>query len=263
MHSKRILVAGVLLPLFYLSIMGFPDTVFFCLLLTASILAQWEFYAMYRVDGLMRYAGILLGALLLAAAFLSTGLLPHVLMFSVMTAAAARLFGRKDPVSSLRDLSPSLLGLFYIPGLLVFQLPLRERGPEWIIFLWGCVWASDSAALYAGKAFGRRKLYQAVSPNKTVEGAVGSLAGGAFSGWLLNVLLLHSMSLAGALLTGLVIGAITIVGDLVESMFKRDAGVKDSSTLIPGHGGVLDKIDGVLFAGPVFYWVSLAAGVLK
>ncbi len=263
MHAKRLVVALVLLPLFYLSVMRLPDVFFFVLLLTASIVAQWEFYTMYRIDGLMKNSGMFFGVLLFATAYISKNLFPHVLMFSVMAAAAVRLFGKKDPVSSLRDLSPSLLALFYIPGLLVFQLSLRGMGPAWIIFLYGCVWVADSFALYVGKTLGRRKLYQAVSPNKTVAGAVGSLTGGALSGWLLNLLLLHSMTLFESLLIGIIIGATTIVGDLVESMFKRDAGVKDSSAIIPGHGGVLDKIDGALFAGPVLYWVSLAAGLAK
>lgn len=263
MHVKRLVVAVILLPFFYFSIMRLPDIVFFVLLLTASIIAQWEFYTMYRIGGLMKNSGILFGVLLFVTAYIAKTLFPHVLGFSVMAAAAVRLFGKRDPASSLRDLSPSLLALFYIPGLLVFQLSLRGMGPEWIIFLYGCVWASDSFALYAGKALGRRKLYREVSPNKTVAGAVGSLTGGAFSGWLLNSLLLHSMTLFESLMIGIIIGATTIVGDLVESMFKRDAGVKDSSAAIPGHGGVLDKIDGVLFAGPVLYWVSLTAGLVK
>ena len=263
MHAKRVVVAVILLPLFYFAVMKLPDVFFFVLLLTASIVAQWEFYSMYRIDGLMKNSGILFGVLLLVAAYLSRNLFPHVLMFSVMAAAAVRLFGKRDPVSSLRDLSPSLLALLYIPGLLASQLSLRGMGPEWIIFLYGCVWVSDSFALYVGKTLGRRKLYREVSPNKTVAGGVGSLLGGAFSGWLLNLLLVHAMTLFGSLMFGIIIGATTIVGDLVESMFKRDAGVKDSSAIIPGHGGVLDKIDGALFAGPVLYWISLAAGLVK
>ncbi len=263
MHAKRLLVAVILLPVFYLFVMRLPDVAFFVLLLTVSIIAQWEFYTMYRVDGLMKNSGILFGVLLFGSAYVSENLFPHVLVFSVMATAAVRLFGKRDPASSLRDLSPSLLALFYIPGLLASQLSLRGMGPEWIIFLYGCVWASDSFAFYVGKTLGRRRLYREVSPNKTVAGAVGSLTGGAFSGYLLNLLLMHSMTLFESLVIGIIIGATTIVGDLVESMFKRDAGVKDSSALIPGHGGVLDKIDGVLFAGPVLYWVCLAAGLAK
>jgi phosphatidate cytidylyltransferase len=263
MHAKRLLVALILLPLFYFSVMGLPEWCFFALLLTASALAQWELYSMYRVTGLMKSSGMLFGVLMLAAAYLSTDPFPYVSMLAVMVIFAIRLFGVKDPASSLRDISFTLLTLLYIPGLLAFQFLLRDRGPQWIIFLYGCVWVSDSVAYYVGKSMGKRKLYREISPNKTVAGAVGSLMGGALSGWVLNMTLVRSMGTGESLVVGVIIGAVTIVGDLVESMFKRDAGVKDSSGIVPGHGGILDKIDGVLFAGPVLYLVSEALGVMR
>ena len=264
MHAKRVVVAVVLLPLFVIAVMGFPEAVFLFLLLTVSVVAQWEFYTLCRVEGLMKNSGIFFGIFLLGAAYVSQSAFPFVAIAAFMAIFTIRLFGRRDPSSSLHDISLAALGLLYVPCLLSFQVLLRHSGPQWIIFLFGCVWISDSAAYYVGKAIGRRRLYREVSPNKTVAGAVGSLAGGALSGWLLNVALLHTiMTVWGSLMVGLIVGATTIVGDLVESMFKRDAGVKDSSTLIPGHGGVLDKIDGALFAGPVLYWVSHAAGLVR
>lgn len=261
MHLKRLAVAAVLLPLFYFSIMKLPEEYFFALLLTASILAQWEFYSMYRLSGLMKNSGIVFGVLLFCMAYFFGH--TRVLMPAVMAILVIRLFGRREPESSLRDTSFAVLAILYVPGLLSFQLLLRHYGPEWIIFLFGCVWLSDSFAYYIGKGIGKRRLYAEVSPNKTVAGAVGSLIGGCLSGWLLNVLLVHAMAPWKSVMIGLIVGGTTIVGDLVESMFKRDAGVKDSSNIIPGHGGVLDKIDGVLFAGPVLYWVSRAAGVIE
>ncbi|MCL5024440.1 MAG: phosphatidate cytidylyltransferase [Nitrospirae bacterium] len=262
MQLKRLLVAALLLPPFYFAIMKLPELYFFLLLLALSAAAQWEFYSMYRIGGLMKISGICFGAIVLVATDVSRNSFPHVLMLSFMGILCLRLFAKKDPSSSLREISPFVLGLLYIPGLLAFQLFLRDNGPQWIIFLFGCVWISDSLALYVGKALGRRKLYEEVSPHKTVAGALGSVVGGGLAGWLLNLLLIHTMSAGKAVGIGLVLGAVTIVGDLLESMFKRDAGVKDSSALIPGHGGVLDKIDGVLFAGPVLYWVSAATGVI-
>ncbi len=261
MHHKRLAVAAVLLPVFYFCVMKLPEEYFFGLLLTASILAQWEFYSMYRLDGLMKNSGIVFGVLLFFGAyFLGYG---YILLPVIMAILVIRLFGKRDPESALRDTSLAVLAILYVPGLLSFQLLLRHFGPEWIIFLFGCVWLSDSFAYYIGKTIGKRKLYAEVSPNKTIAGAVGSLLGGCLSGWLLNALLVHAMVPWKAVLIGLVIGATTIVGDLVESMFKRDAGVKDSSGIIPGHGGILDKIDGVLFAGPVLYWVSRVSGVIE
>jgi phosphatidate cytidylyltransferase len=260
MHAKRLLVAVLLLPLFYFSVMGLPEWCFFALLLIACTLAQWELYSMYRITGLMKNSGMLFGVLMLTAAYLSGDPFPPVSMLAVMVIFTIRLFGVRDPSSSLRDISFTLLSLFYIPGLLAFQILLRHNGPQWIIFLYGCVWISDSAAYYVGKNIGKRKLYQAISPNKTVAGAVGSLIGGSLAGWMLNVVLVRSMGTGESFVVGAIIGAVTIMGDLVESMFKRDAGVKDSSGIVPGHGGILDKIDGVLFAGPVLYLVSEILG---
>ncbi len=261
MHLKRLAVAAVLLPLFFLYIMKLPEVYFFSLLLAASIIAQWEFYSMYRLSGLMTGAGILFGISVLSYVYLFGH--PYILLPAVMVIFVIRLLGRRDPGNSLRDVSFTVLALLYIPGLLSFQLLLRHYGPEWIIFLFGCVWLSDSFAYYIGKGVGKRKLYREVSPNKTVAGAVASVIGGCLSGWFLDAMIVHAMGPRKAVMIGLVIGVTTIAGDLVESMFKRDAGVKDSSGIIPGHGGLLDKIDGVLFAGPVLYWVSRAAGVIE
>ncbi len=258
MHWKRLVIALIMLPLLYLYVMKLQPIFFFLLLLlAASVIAQAEFYSMYHVHGLMRFTGIILGvSILLAMTYLSRNLFPDILALSFIILSGMRLIGKRDPASSLNDISPVLLAVLYIPFLLGFQIFLRNDGPEWIPFLYGCVWASDSLAYYVGKSIGKRRLYVEVSPNKTVAGALGSVIGGALAGVLLNLVLIHSMSTQKSLMAGMVIGVTTIIGDLVESMFKRDAGVKNSSTLIPGHGGVLDKVDGVLFAGPVFYWIT-------
>jgi len=263
MHAKRLLVAVFVLPLFYFAVMGLPEWCFFALLLIASSLAQWEIYSMYHITGLMRNSGMLAGALMLSAAYIKMTPFPPAYISLVMLMFAIRLFGLRDPSSSLRDISFTLLSLFYVPGLLAFQLLLRHHGPPWIVFLYGCVWISDSAAYYVGKGIGRRKLYREISPNKTIAGAVGSLIGGGLSGWVLNMVLVHSMGAVESFFVGIIIGAITIIGDLVESMFKRDAGVKDSSGIVPGHGGILDKIDGVLFTGPVLYLVLEMLEVMR
>ena len=174
-----------------------------------------------------------------------------------------RLFLKREPLSSLQDISPPVLGLLYIPVLLTFQIQIRRIGPEWIILLYALVWVSDSMAYYVGKGFGKRKLYSAVSPNKTIAGAVGSIAGGVLCALFLSYALIPLLTQSSALVIGIMIGFTTIIGDLVESMFKRDAGMKDSGVIIPGHGGILDKIDGVLFGGPVLYYLLSAIGIAQ
>jgi phosphatidate cytidylyltransferase len=195
--------------------------------------------------------------------FLSRSLLWDSIVVSIMAVTVIRLFYRKNPVSSLSDIAPITVGLFYIPGLFSFQVLLRNAGPEWIIFLYASVWVADSLAYYIGRGVGKRRLYEKVSPNKTVAGAVGSVIGGAVGALLLRSIMVRNLSMSDAVLIGIMIGIVSIIGDLVESMFKRDAGVKDSGAIIPGHGGMLDKVDGPLFAGPVLYWVLTVMGIVR
>lgn len=263
MHLKRVIVAALAIPLLYLYITKLPPVFFLILLIAVAAAAQIEFHKMYKTAKSISFIGIITGIFILASSYfspegLSGSALFIIFMISFIFISSARLFIRKDPSSSLRDISPAITGLLYIPNLLLAQWYLRLEGYEWIILLYGCVWASDSLAYYIGKGFGKRKLYKEVSPHKTVAGAFGSVAGGILSALLLGSLMFNKMGIFVLIVIGSTIGAITIVGDLVESMFKRDAGVKDSGALIPGHGGILDKIDGVLFAGPVLYWIKLS-----
>lgn len=257
MHFKRLIVAAALLPAIYLYIMYLSSEYFIFLLILVSVIAIWEFYSMYHIKGTIRLIGLISGISILVISYISKNLLADIIIFSFIVVASARLFLKKNPKSSLFDISPPVLGLLYIPCLLTFQARLREFGPEWIIILYAMVWTADTFAFYIGTFIGKKKLYIEVSPKKTWAGAAGSLIGGVFAAVLLKTVLIPSLTMTTALAAGITVGIITIVGDLVESMFKRDAGVKDSGVIIPGHGGILDKIDGVLFAGPVLYWMLM------
>ncbi len=259
MHRKRIITAAIILPLAFAYVMLLPPVFFTALLCVGAAIGVHEFYTMYGVKGPLKTAGTVLAVIIPAGAHLAGGVLDY-LVASFILLTALRLFTKKNPSSALGDVAPAIVGLLYVPALLGIQTGLRAMGPEWIIFLYAVIWGADSAAYYIGTGFGRRKLYESMSPNKTVEGAVASVVGGALSALLLKVLLSIPIPYGQAAVLGLITGSVTIVGDLVESMFKRDAGVKDSGTLIPGHGGILDKIDGVLFAGPVLYWALRALG---
>lgn len=255
MHSKRLAVSIVFLPLFYLYIMYLPPVFFFFLLLAVSLLALSEFCALYRVDPALRYASLLSGSAIISFAFFAKEFVPDAIIVSAMTIIVMRLLLKRDPSSSLSDIAAPVVGLIYIPGLLSFQGQIRHIGAEWILFLYATVWASDSMAYYIGSGFGKRRLYREVSPNKTIAGAGGSLLGGLAGALILRALVVPQLELVPAISLGIMVGTISIIGDLAESMFKRDAGAKDSGAIIPGHGGILDKIDGSLFAGPLLYWL--------
>jgi len=258
MHFKRIAVATILLPILYLYIMYLSSAYFVFFLICMSVIALSEFYTMYQVTGILRYAGLFFGILILCTSYFSKNLLINTIILSVMALAALRLFFKRNPKSSLSDISIPVFGLLYIPSLITFQAYIREIGPEWIILLYATVWAADTLAYSIGTLFGKRKLYIEVSPNKTLLGAAGSLMGGVLGVVAVKAALIHTLSISSVFFIGIMIGAISVLGDLVESMFKRDAGVKDSGIIIPGHGGVLDKIDGVLFAGAVLFWMLTA-----
>jgi phosphatidate cytidylyltransferase len=133
---------------------------------------------------------------------------------------------------------------------------MKPMGMEYIFMLYTSVWMADGGAFYIGTYRGRHKLYPSISPNKTWEGALGSLLGGAAGAVIIVIIFaMEDTSLMAAALTGALIGIAALLGDLVESLFKRDAGVKDSSVVIPGHGGMLDKLDGMLAAAPVLFFI--------
>lgn len=262
MHHKRLIVACILVPVFYLYIMYLPVEYLLYLLVLVSSAALIEFYRMFRLQPALRYAGVVSGAAMLAVFFAARHFFIDVLLLCAMAVMGIRLFLKRDPARSLSEVSAVILGLLYIPGLLTFQLSLAKAGPVWIVLLYISVWVSDSMAYYVGKGLGKRKLYPEVSPNKTVAGAVGSVVGGAAGALFVRSVMMRQISLYQAVLLGLTIGLACIAGDLVESMFKRDAGVKDSSNILPGHGGILDKLDSVTFAGPVFYWLCAGLGLI-
>jgi phosphatidate cytidylyltransferase len=131
-----------------------------------------------------------------------------------------------------------------------------EFGPAGVTWLLATIAISDSAQYYSGRALGRTKLAPAVSPSKTIEGAVGGLVAAGLAGFVLGPWCVPDWSPARCGITALLLAVVGIFGDLFESLLKRSAGVKDSSQLIPGHGGVLDRIDSYLFAAPVFYLLA-------
>ena len=169
------------------------------------------------------------------------------------TLALASWRGDRDAVGRA---SAATFPLLYIGLPIGALIAIRQmKGPQGLFLLMLTVMVSDTAQYYTGRLFGRRPLAPAVSPKKTIEGAVGGFIFGTLLMAVLGHWWLPDAPLPVRLALGATVVALGIVGDLFESMLKRSAGVKDSSTLIPGHGGVLDRIDALLFAAPVYYIV--------
>ncbi|WP_158943995.1 phosphatidate cytidylyltransferase [Granulicella sp. S190] len=170
----------------------------------------------------------------------------------------------------LPDTAQGLFGLIYIayPLTLVPLLWKQEDGPALLLFLMVCVWAGDIAALYIGRAFGKRKLAPRLSPGKTWAGSIASIVGSMIAAGIViaisytltahgNTLLHISEPLWQSLFLAAILNIAAQLGDLLESAIKRGAGVKDSGTMLPGHGGILDRIDALLLAAPVLWYVLL------
>jgi len=158
------------------------------------------------------------------------------------------------PKFNLIDMSMGLLAVSYV-GLFVYVYLLRTlpNGWIWIVFMLAGTWVSDTAAFFVGKYFGRRRLARALSPGKTIEGAVGGTAG-SFLVAAAFLSIYPFLPPASLLALGLLVGLAAQAGDLVESAFKRQVGVKDAGDLIPGHGGMLDRFDSMLFTAPLVYY---------
>ena len=182
----------------------------------------------------------------------------------LLTAAAlialAVMMRTGDPAKSLPRAGLLLLGIVYVFGCWKCALPLRERNPHWLMYALLVNWAGDIGAYYIGRSFGKRKLAERVSPKKTWEGAAGSLVASVLiaGGYLVGFV--PGTGLATAIGLTLADNAAGQLGDLAESAKKRGAGVKDSGTILPGHGGFLDRVDSTLFALPVIYAYLQLAG---
>jgi phosphatidate cytidylyltransferase len=192
-------------------------------------------------------------------------------VLSALTLALFAWNGFRSPlIQVLPDTAQGLFGLIYIayPLTLIPLLWKQEDGPALVLFLMVCVWAGDIAALYLGRAFGKRKLAPRLSPGKTWIGSIASIAGSILAAYLVilvanaltargNTILHISEPLWQSLLLAAILNIAAQLGDLLESAIKRGAGVKDSGTLLPGHGGILDRIDALLLAAPVLWFILL------
>lgn len=162
----------------------------------------------------------------------------------------------RSGADAVASVSAAALPLLYLGIPLGSMVAIRERRGAQVLFLMMLtVFVSDSAQYYTGRAFGRRPLAPAISPKKTIEGAVGGFIFGGLFFTAVGAWWLTTVPAAARVVIGVAIVIAGIAGDLFESMLKRSAGVKDSSALIPGHGGILDRIDALLFAAPLYYIV--------
>ncbi len=258
LKENRLAVAIVLVPMLYLLVRTLPPFLFFLLATAAILRVQYEFYQLFYQNRKPICVGLGLGFLLLLFYYMGN-LFPFFPLVCISILAAVfifHLFYFQDIKTTLVDSAVLFLGTIYLPGFLGYLILIRNipGGTSFILLLLLIVWLGDAGAYYVGRLIGKRKLHVKVSPNKTIEGAIGGLIASLIGGGLAKLAFLPIFSWKEIFVLSFLSGLFGQLGDLTESMFKRSAGIKDSSQLIPAHGGLFDKLDGVAFAAPVFYY---------
>jgi phosphatidate cytidylyltransferase len=265
MLRERILSAVVLIPIVAAAVY-FGGILLFGIVLVAGLLAGYEFLVLVRHDEASPSMpfGLLLIALLIADGQWPQSMIirPTLLILSLAT-LTAQVFRGNAP-GSLQSWALALAGGLYVGLSLSFFPRLRalDLGIYWVIIALLGTWTSDSGAYFVGRAFGRHPFFPKISPKKTLEGAVGGLVSGValvapMARWLLG------LGWGWGILLGIVLVCGATFGDLSESVIKRQVGVKDSSGLIPGHGGMLDRLDSLLFVAPLVYYMSIVIHALS
>jgi phosphatidate cytidylyltransferase len=254
---KRILTALALLPLVLYVVLWGPLWSFFAVLTTVALICYYEYAGIAAAYGFGSLGPLGYGAGLWLLLLGDEALLMLTLLVLSALALSLRL---DDLAKALPRAALLLAGVVYVFGCWRYAVLLRNASPYWLLFAMALSWVGDIAAYYIGRSLGRHRLAPRVSPKKSWEGSAASVAASVLFGWLFlrwtlpQVPVWHAIPLAAA---GNVAGQL---GDLVESAIKRGAGVKDSGTILPGHGGFLDRVDSTLFALPVVYLYLRAMG---
>jgi phosphatidate cytidylyltransferase len=274
--TARVLSVLVLLPIVVAAVWQEWSTAL--IIAVAVVIALRELFAVLRHGGFAPRAWvgtlIVLGLTLAfyAQPFTAVNLFPPLLVLSITGALTAEI-ARRDRTAGLVNWALTFAGAYYIGGLLSSYLLMRRidiplaggwlaflaipPGTGWIFFTLAITWLNDTGAFFAGRRFGRTLMAPQLSPKKSWEGFAGGLAASVATALLAVPLIGLPIALWQAALLGVVGSLCAPLGDLAESMIKRQIGIKDSGQLIPGHGGMLDRIDSMLFTGPIMYYVII------
>jgi len=260
--ARRLLTAILVLPGLLAALLLGPSSLAVAVVAGAVLLGMVEFLGLLEAARLrpLRWSGFLLAAGIFFQVASPTPSRPSILPAGVLLLLGEMLLRNQDLTGAVGSASATLLGAAYL-GILggciasLRVLPPAEAGPGRLLLLLAVVMLSDTAAYFTGRRFGKQPLAPTLSPHKTVEGVLGGLVGGMVGAlgarWFLPLPFLD------ALVLGVLVSLLGVLGDLFESLLKRWAGAKDSGTLFPGHGGMLDRLDSLLFGAPVLYYYFL------
>jgi len=261
MLKHRVITSTVGVPLVILAI-WFGNPWFTILIAAAALAGTYEFYLMANFDRRepLLYLGLLWAlALVLSPHYRSPDVLPIVITAAMLISLIC-LLRHPSKERAFRNWAWTIVGAFYVGWMLSYWLNLRglEDGRSWVYLAMLTTFANDTGAFFIGRARGKRKLAPAISEGKTWEGAIGGLIcailGAMVIAMVLNLISPFTFRYWQIILLGLLVGLFAQLGDLVESLLKRNMGVKESGNLLPGHGGILDRFDSLIFVGAVVYY---------
>ncbi len=263
--ATRVIVSIVAIPLIVLA-SYFGSYYFFFFSLAIGLISYYEFSGMVKknIANVNLWFGLLAVCVIITNQFYHAVDLIPLLFVVILLLLMIELFRNKGSV--VKNLGATVLGIIYIGLFSSALIAIREfypnvnelypRGGFVIISMLAAIWVCDSAAFFGGTALGKHKLFPRISPNKSWEGALLGFLFAILTMLLAKLIVLDFLSWTNVIVLGIIIGIIGQLGDLVESSIKRDAGIKDSSSIIPGHGGIFDRFDSLLFSAPAI-WLYL------
>ena len=268
MRFAREITAAIASPIAIWIIGWSHEYVFDATIALIAVLALHEFLALGKAKGYdVPIVLCVLIMLVIMGAFILHDLSVEIGMFTaLLVIPASYVFSSKKPLEdSLPSSAIAVLATTYVGMLGGSLIRLRNDFPEGsklVFFLLLVVWLGDTGAYYVGRNFGKRKLSPRISPKKTVEGLAGGIATSVITAIVIHFTFFKTFPLLHAIIAGMILSFAGVIGDLAESMWKRSAEVKDSGTLLPGHGGFLDRFDSILFTAPILYcyWTLIVHG---
>ena len=258
-HLHRWISGIIAVPILFAIIFYSSEIVFTAFITVIIIGAVIEYNAMvFTKELIWEKCQTLAVAVLIPVAVFSSDfrIILAVVTFSVLSVFILFLFSINNQSFNIMTVSKIVLGFMYIPFMLSYFILIRlsEDGILWIFYILVIAFSGDTAAFYIGKTLGKRKLIPLVSPGKTVEGTIGLFVGSVIGSLLFRYLLFPKLPVAHAVTIGLLGGILGQLGDLCESAIKRTSGMKDSGSLLIGHGGLLDRLDCLIFIAPFVYY---------
>ena len=233
---------------------------FFVPLLAIILIGTYEFFSIIKNKKIeySLYGSFILNALIPIFVFIGKQrFILLIIIIYIFLSSIWKVLIRDDLNKLIEKISLEVFSAFYVSLFLSYFLLIRglPHGANLVILLLGTVWLNDSFAYFVGKKWGNIRINKHISPNKTREGAIGGFLGGTLTALVFGYF--FHFNLLSVFLLAIIVIAFSQIGDLIESAFKREVGLKDAGTILPGHGGVLDRFDGLIYGAPVFYYLII------